>query len=85
EQVGFENENHIIATMIKYLPEYYDLNNIIIASSRKEAIKKIVEKTKSDESIILLTGINEPQHYRGDLINHDDKSYIKMCINNKLV
>ncbi|MDQ7131246.1 Mur ligase family protein [Mammaliicoccus sciuri] len=85
EQVGFENENHIIATMIKYLPEYYDLNNIMIASSRKEAIKKIVEKTKSDESIILLTGINEPQHYRGDLINHDDKSYIKICINNKLV
>lgn len=28
------------------------------------------------DTIILLTGINEPQHYRGDVIAHDDRQFI---------
>ncbi len=83
EQVGYENENLIIDTMIKNLPKTYDLNNLIIGKSRKEAIEKIINKVNKKENIILLTGINEPQHYRGKLIGHDDKTYITKCINHE--
>lgn len=69
--------------MIKNLPKTYDLNNLIIGKSRKEAIEKIINKVNKKENIILLTGINEPQHYRGKLIGYDDKTYITKCINHE--
>lgn len=69
--------------MIKNLPKTYDLNNLIIGKSRKETIEKIINKVNKKENIILLTGINEPQHYRGKLIGHDDKTYITKCINHE--
>ena len=75
EQVGYEDEERIVRMMRKYLPDSYNDTNTITALSRQEGIVQAVDYA-DPETIILLTGINEPQHYRGDIIAHDDKQFI---------
>ncbi|WP_342388564.1 Mur ligase family protein [Salinicoccus bachuensis] len=75
EQVGYEDEERIVRMMRKFLPASYDDSNTIPALSRQEGIIQAIDHA-DPETIILLTGINEPQHYRGGVISHDDKQFI---------
>lgn len=75
EQIGYEDEHEIVRMMQSSLPGTYDETNMVTAISRQEGIIQAIEHA-DDTSIILLTGINEPQHYRGELVAHDDKSFI---------
>ncbi|GAB3065098.1 Mur ligase family protein [Salinicoccus sesuvii] len=75
EQIGYEDEYEIVRMMQASLPATYDGTNTVTAVSRQEGIVKAIEHADAN-SIILLTGINEPQHYRGELLDHDDKSFI---------
>ncbi|MCG1010137.1 UDP-N-acetylmuramoylalanyl-D-glutamate--2,6-diaminopimelate ligase [Salinicoccus sp. ID82-1] len=75
EQVGYEDEYEILKMMQSSLPESYDETNTITAISRQEGIVQAINHA-DDASVILLTGINEPQHYRGELLAHDDKAFI---------
>lgn len=75
EQIGYEDEEKIVGMMQKHLPASYDDSNTTTALSRQEGIIRAIGHAGPD-TIILLTGINEPQHYRGDVIAHDDRQFI---------
>lgn len=75
EQIGYEDEEKIVGMMQKHLPPSYDDSNTTTALSRQEGIMRAIGNAGPD-TIILLTGINEPQHYRGDVIAHDDRQFI---------
>ncbi len=80
EQVGYESPEQIVATMTQHLPAYYDAEEVLSSTSRKQGIAQLIEVTDSATDIILLTGINEPQHVKGQTIDHDDQSYIKSLL-----
>lgn len=80
EQVGYVEPNTIINMMVKHLPSSYKVNDVLKGVSRKEGIKELLYATDMDKEIILLTGINEPQNYKGKKYEHDDEKYIKTLL-----
>ncbi|GAA3733601.1 UDP-N-acetylmuramoyl-L-alanyl-D-glutamate--2,6-diaminopimelate ligase [Salinicoccus jeotgali] len=83
EQVGYEDEEMIVQMMRKHLPESYNNMNIITAFSRQEGIVQAIEHADED-TLILLTGINEPQNYRGGMVAHDDREFISSYVTGNL-
>ncbi|MFB9860388.1 Mur ligase family protein [Salinicoccus siamensis] len=82
EQVGYEDEETIVQMMERHLPESYKDMEIITAFSRQEGIVQAIEHAGED-TLILLTGINEPQNYRGAMVAHDDREFISKYISGK--
>ncbi|MEB6061005.1 Mur ligase family protein [Staphylococcus pseudoxylosus] len=80
EQVGYEDPEKILRFMFNHLPDCYKTSNILRGSSRKEGIKSLLQATDKNNEIILLTGINEPQNYRGKKYDHDDQEYAKKIL-----
>lgn len=70
-----------INMMVKHLPSSYKVNDVLKGVSRKEGIKELLYATDKDKEIILFTGINEPQNYKGKKYEHDDEKYIKNFLN----
>jgi len=56
------------------------VNDVLKGVSRKEGIKELLYATDKEKEIILLTGINEPQNYKGKKYEHDDEQYIKTLL-----
>ncbi|UTH14108.1 Mur ligase family protein [Macrococcus equipercicus] len=80
EQVGYVEPETIMTTMIDHLTDCYNSDHVLSSPSRKEGISQLIKATDPAEDIILLTGINEPQHFRGSTIEHDDQQYIKQLL-----
>ncbi|MBO1212256.1 UDP-N-acetylmuramoylalanyl-D-glutamate--2,6-diaminopimelate ligase [Staphylococcus nepalensis] len=80
EQVGYVEPKTIINMMVKHLPSSYKVNDVLKGVSRKEGIKELLYATDKEKEIILLTGINEPQNYKGKKYEHDDEQYIKTLL-----
>ncbi len=68
--------------MFNHLPDCYRTSNVLRGSSRKEGIKALLHATDKNNEIILLTGINEPQNYKGQKYDHDDQEYAKRYYKN---
>ncbi|SDX88069.1 Mur ligase family protein [Salimicrobium album] len=71
EQVGYVEPSVVIRAMQEALPPDISKDRVTTAMSRKEAIAACIGQSSPGDTI-LLTGINEPQHYKGTLIPHDD-------------
>ncbi|SIS39660.1 Mur ligase family protein [Salimicrobium flavidum] len=71
EQVGYTEPLDVLQAMQEALPSHVSPHQVTTAESRKEAIAACIERSSPGDTI-LLTGINEPQHYKGTLIPHDD-------------
>ncbi|WP_353423075.1 Mur ligase family protein [Staphylococcus xylosus] len=80
EQVGYEDPEKILRFMFNHLPDCYRTSNVLRGSSRKEGIKALLHATDKNNEIILLTGINEPQNYKGQKYDHDDQEYVKKIL-----
>jgi UDP-N-acetylmuramoyl-L-alanyl-D-glutamate--2,6-diaminopimelate ligase len=80
EQVGYVEPKTILKVMVKHLPSNYKSNEVLKEHSRKAGIKKLLYATDKDKEIILLTGINEPQNYKGQKYDHDDQTYINTLL-----
>lgn len=80
EQVGFVEPETIISVMIQNLPSSYKTYDVLKSSSRKEGISGLLYATDKEKEIILLTGINEPQNYKGKKYGHDDQDYINKLL-----
>lgn len=83
EQVGYEDEEAIVQMMRRHLPKSYNNMEIITAFSRQEGIVQAIEHA-GENTLILLTGINEPQNYRGGMVEHDDREFISSYITGNL-
>src|SRR5699024_1730211 len=75
EKVGYVTTKIIINMMRKHLHTSYKVNDVLKGVSRKEGIKQLLYATDKEKEIILLTGINEPQNYKGKKYEHDDEQY----------
>jgi len=80
EQVGYEDPKVIVDFMTEHLPHSYKKNSVLKCSSRKEGIRTLLHETNKNNEVILLTGINEPQNYKGKKYDHDDQTYIKTLL-----
>ncbi|MFZ6066787.1 Mur ligase family protein [Staphylococcus saprophyticus] len=80
EQVGYEDPKAITEFMIEHLPHSYKKSSILKSFSRKEGIRGLLHATDKNNEVILLTGINEPQNYKGKKYDHDDQIYIKTLL-----
>lgn len=77
EQVGYVDPKLIIKFMNQHLPDSYKKSVVLNGCSRKEGIRELLYATDSNNEVILLTGINEPQNFKGSKYDHDDQSYIE--------
>ncbi|WP_347861945.1 UDP-N-acetylmuramyl-tripeptide synthetase [Salimicrobium sp. PL1-032A] len=80
EQLGHADPNDVLEAMNEALPPQIPASQVSTATSRKEAIYECIDASLPGDTI-LLTGINEPQHYKGDLIPHDDLEEIRNYFN----
>lgn len=80
EQVGYEDPKEITEFMIGHLPHSYKKHSVLKSYSRKEGIRGLLNATDKNNEVILLTGINEPQNYKGKKYDHDDQIYIKTLL-----
>ncbi|SDJ36776.1 Mur ligase family protein [Salimicrobium halophilum] len=80
EQVGYTEPGDVLTAMKEALSPMISSKKVTTAPSRKAAIYECIDKSLPGDTI-LLTGINEPQHYKGTLIPHDDLEEIRNYFN----
>ena len=78
--MGYEDPKEITEFMIGHLPHSYKKHSVLKSYSRKEGIRGLLNATDKNNEVILLTGINEPQNYKGKKYDHDDQIYIKTLL-----